>query len=127
MQVDSTQVIVVKAKDPFKDYGPSIVGNIVSYSSSSEEEEIKDVSQKCDEAVSVEKSIVETKVTAPTSIPVTPVTPITPSTPLAPVVQVQFDDEIEAQNLISLLSKIFERKKSLKSIEKTLSLFLDKL
>ena len=42
MQVDSTQVIV-EAEDPFKDFGPAIVVNIVSYSSSLEEEEkIKD-------------------------------------------------------------------------------------
>ena len=95
MQVDSTQVTVDKSEDPFKYFGPTIVGNIVSYNSSSEEEEkIKDVSQKSDEAVSTEKSVVETKVTTPT---VTPVTPITPSTPPALVVQVQSDEETEAQ------------------------------
>ena len=34
MQVDSTQVTVDKSEDPFKDFGPTIIGNIVSYSSS---------------------------------------------------------------------------------------------
>ena len=86
MQVDSTQVTVDKSEDPFKYFGPTIVANIVSYSSSSEEEEkIKDVSQKGDEVVSIEKTVVETKVTTSTS---TPITPITPSTPPALVVQV---------------------------------------
>ena len=41
MHIDSTQVTVDRTEDPFKDFGPTIVGNIVSYSSSSEEEEIK--------------------------------------------------------------------------------------
>ena len=124
MQVDSTQVIVDKARDPFKDFGSAIVGNIVSYNSSFEEEEqIKDVSQKGDEVVNIEKTVVETKVITPTS---TPVTPITPSTPLALVVQVQFDEKIEAQNLISSLRKLLEKNNSIKSIENTLSSVLDK-
>ena len=95
MQEDSTQVTVDKAKDPFKDFGPTIVGNIVSYSSSSkeEEEQIKDYSQKGDE---VEKLVVETKVTTPTSTPITHVTPSTPSTPPAPIEQVHSNDEAKA-------------------------------
>ena len=40
MQVDNTQVIVDKIEDPFKDFGLAIVGNIVSCSSSLEEEEL---------------------------------------------------------------------------------------
>lgn len=39
MQVDNTNVIVDKIEDPFKDFGASIVGNIVDYSSSSDEVE----------------------------------------------------------------------------------------
>ena len=58
-----------------------------------EEEKIKDVIQKGDEVVSIEKLVVETKVTTPTSTPITPITPITPSTPLALIEQVQYDDE----------------------------------
>ena len=41
MHIDSTQVTIDRIEDPFKDFGPAIVRNIVSYSSSSEEEEIK--------------------------------------------------------------------------------------
>ena len=40
---------------------------------------------------------------------------------------VQLDKEDEAQNLISSLSKFLEKKKSVKSIEKTLTLVLDRL
>ena len=39
----------------------------------------------------------------------------------------QSDDYAEAQNLISSLSKLFEKKKSIKSIEKTLTSVLDRL
>ena len=123
MQVDNTQVTIDKSEDPFKDFGPTIVGNIVSYSSSlEEEEEVKDTSQKGDEVVSTEKIVEEAKVTTPTSTPITPIT-ITPSTPLASTMQVQSDDETKTQNLISSLSKILERKKSVQSIEKTLTNF----
>ena len=98
MQVDSNQVTIGKSEDLFKDFGTTIVGNIVSYSSSTEEEEeVKDTSQKGDEAVSIEKTVEEAKVTTPTSTPITPVivTPIfiiSPSTPPAPMVLVQSDD-----------------------------------
>ena len=89
MHIDSTQVTVDRIEDPLKDFGPAIVGNIVSYSSSSEEEEkIKEASQKGDEAVSTKNIVVEAKVTTATS------TPITPSTPLAPVLIVQSDDKL---------------------------------
>ena len=39
MQVDNTKVIVDKIEDPFKDFGASIIGNIVDYSSPSDEVE----------------------------------------------------------------------------------------
>ena len=97
MQVDNTKVIVDKIEDPFKDYGPTIVHNIVSYSSSLEEEvEIKVDSPNKDEGISVEKIVEEAKVTTPTSIPVPPITPIfttRPSTQSAQIVQVPSDDE----------------------------------
>ena len=38
MQVDNTNVTVDRIEDPFKDFGSSIVGNIVDYTSLSEEE-----------------------------------------------------------------------------------------
>ena len=39
MQVDSTNITMdEKDEDPFKDLGPSIVGNIVNYSSSTNDE-----------------------------------------------------------------------------------------
>ena len=38
----------------------------------------------------------------------------------------QSDDEVQAQNLISPLSKLFEKKR-IKSLEKTLTLVLDRL
>ena len=41
MQVDSTKVIVEKTKDPFKDFGPAIVGNIVDYNSSTNEDQVE--------------------------------------------------------------------------------------
>ena len=98
MQVDSTKVIVDKVEDHFKDYGPTIVGNIVSYSSSlEEEEEVKKVNPKKDEGTSV--TVEKAKVTTPTSTPVTPITPIatiTPSTPSVHIVQVPSDDESKA-------------------------------
>ena len=37
------------------------------------------------------------------------------------------DDEAEAQNLISSLRKLFEKKKSIKSLEKTLTTILDRI
>ena len=37
MHIDSTQVIVDRIEDPFKDFGLTIVGNIVSYNSYSKE------------------------------------------------------------------------------------------
>ena len=40
---------------------------------------------------------------------------------------VQLDEEDEAQNLISSLSKFLEKKKSIKSIEKNLTSVLDRL
>ena len=42
MQVDKTQVIVDKSEDPFKDFGSAIVGNIVNYNSSTNEDEEKE-------------------------------------------------------------------------------------
>ena len=53
MQVDNTNVIAKKTKDPVKLFGASIVGNIVDYSSSDEEE--KDQEPKEEEAPSVKK------------------------------------------------------------------------
>ena len=57
MHIDSTQVTMHRTEHPFKYFGPAIVGNIVSYSSSSEEEEIKSQGKKKDEGVSVEKVV----------------------------------------------------------------------
>ena len=76
--VDNTQVTADKIEDPFKDFGPAIVGNIVSYSSSSEEEETMSKEKNKDEGVSVEKAIEEEKVTTPTSVPIISTTPFTP-------------------------------------------------
>ena len=39
MQVNNTKATVDKSEDPFKDFGSNIVGNIVDYSSSDEEED----------------------------------------------------------------------------------------
>ena len=129
MQVDSTEVKVDKVKDPFKDYGPAIVGNIVSYTSSSKEEEVvKEVSPKKDEGTSV--TVEEAKVTTPTSTNITPITPIfsvSPSTPFGHIAQVPSDDESKAQTLLSSLSKLLEKKKYVKTMEKTLAFVLDKM
>ena len=97
MQVDSTQVTIDKSEDPFKDFGLAI-------SSSLEEEEEKSQSQKRDEGVSTKKSMEEVKVTTPTSAHIATVTP---STPQNPTLTVPSNDEAEAQNLISSLSKLF--------------------
>ena len=98
MQLDHTQVTVDKTKDPFKDYGLAIVGNIVSYSSSSkeEEEEIKVASLKKDLGASI--IVEEAKVTTPTSTPITPtpIVTISPSTPSVHIVQAPSDDESKA-------------------------------
>ena len=41
MQVDNTKVTVDKLEDPFKNHDADIVGNIVGYSSSNNEEDQK--------------------------------------------------------------------------------------
>ena len=46
-------MIIDRTEDPFKDFGAKIVGNIVDYSSSSDEE--KDQNPKKDDAPSIEK------------------------------------------------------------------------
>ena len=80
MQVDGTQVTIDKSEDPFKDFGPAIAENKVSYSSSLEEEEEKNQSQKRDEGASTERIVEELKVTTPTSAPIVTITPSTPPT-----------------------------------------------
>ena len=70
MQIDSTQFTVDKLEDPFKDFGFSIIGNIVRYSSSFEEEETINKDQNKDEGVSVEKATKEVKLTTPASAPI---------------------------------------------------------
>ena len=44
--MDNTNVTIDNTKDPFKDHGPTIVGNFVPYSSSLDEEEVKEVKEK---------------------------------------------------------------------------------
>ena len=124
MHVDNTQVTVDKIEDLFKDLGPAIIGNIVSYNSSSEEEETMSKEKNKDEGVSFEKVVEEAKVTTAASAHITS---MTPSTPQAPTLTVPSNDEVEAQNLLSSLSKLFEKKKSIKSMEKTLTIVLYKL
>ena len=46
MQVDSTNVMVNRIEDPLKDLGLAIVGNIVDYSSSSDEEKDEENEEK---------------------------------------------------------------------------------
>ena len=48
MQVDSNKVIVDKSEDPFKDFGLAIVGNIVDYSSSTNEDQVEKEKKKED-------------------------------------------------------------------------------
>lgn len=128
MQINNTNVIVDRTKDPSKHFGTSIVGNIVDYSSSSNEDKGQEP-KKEDEpfAKNIEPSIE----VATSSVPLV-ATKITPSTPpthatVVTVVVVQLDEEDEAQNITSSLSKFLEKKKSVKSIEKTLTLVLDRM
>ena len=129
MQVDSTQVIVDKSEDPFKDFGPAIVGNIVNYNRYTDENEKKEENKQKEEKLSVEKLIGDVRDSVEaitTSVPHATML-VTPSTPPTQVATMQYDDEVEAQNLISSLSKLFEKKKLVKSIEKTLISILDRL
>ena len=76
MQVNNTNVIVDRTEDRFKQFGASIVGNIVDYSSSDEEE--KDQELKEEEAPSMKKFYSSSEV-ATSSVPLT-VLVVTPST-----------------------------------------------
>ena len=77
MQVNNTNVIVEKTMDPFKDFGANIIGNIVDYNSSFDEE--KGQKTKEDDA-SFEKKI-ESSIEATTSNAPLPTVVETPSTP----------------------------------------------
>lgn len=128
MQVDNTNVTVDRSEDPFKDFGTSIVGNIVDYSSSSDEEE--DQEPKKEDAPSAKKAESSIGVaTSSVSLAGAATTPSTPPTQAAVVIvaAVQPDEEDEAQIFISSLSKFFEKKKSAKSIEKALTSVLDRM
>ena len=84
MQVDSTNVIVDRTKDPFKDFGPTIVGNIVDYNSSIDEDKEEEQKQKKVEEVFVEKLVEvvrDSTVVATTIVPIA-IVKLTPSTPL---------------------------------------------
>ena len=124
MQVDNTNMTVDRTEDPFKYFATSIVGNIVDYNSSSNEE--KDQKPKEDDAPSenkIESSIEEAISSVP--LPVAAATPSTPPTQ-ATVAAIKSDEEDEVQNLISSLSKFLEKKILVKSIENTLTSILDR-
>ena len=56
MLVDNTKVTANKIEDPLKDFGASIVGNIVDYSSSNDEEDqktSKEATQKMETSIEV--------------------------------------------------------------------------
>ena len=75
-------------------------------------------------------TVEEAKVTTPTSTPITPIKPIVivgPSKPSVYIAQVPLDDELEAYKFLSSLSKLLEKKKSVKTMEKTLASVLDKM
>ena len=112
--MDSTQVTMEKSEDPFKYFGLAIVGNIVSYSSFSDEDEEKTQSQQKDERLSTKSLVEDIRVSTETTTTSAPHTTIIPSIPSTLVVTVQSDDEAEVQNLMSSLSKLFEKKKSVK-------------
>ena len=80
MQVDNTNVIVDRTEDPFKDFGSGIIGNIVDYNNSCDEEEEKEHKK---EDVSSKKKFetMSTSIeTATTSAPIARVI-VKPSTP----------------------------------------------
>ena len=52
---------------------------------------------------------------------VTPIVSITPSTPTIASTSIKSDDEVDTQSFISSLSKLFEKNKSVKSLEKKLN------
>ena len=128
MQVDRSNVIVDKNEDPFKDFGFAIVGNSLDYSSSIDEDKEEEEKKKKIEEVFFEKSIGVVRGSAEASTTSAPIIKaiVTPSTPPTHVVVittfVQLDDEVKVQKLISSLSKLYENKKSVKSLEKTMSL-----
>ena len=79
MQVGKTSVIVDRTQDPFKDFDATIVGNIVDYNSSSDEEEYQKPKEKdATFGKKIESSIDVTTSSVPlASIVETPSTPPT--------------------------------------------------
>ena len=55
MQVDKNNGTVDRTKDPFKDFGPTIVGNVVHYSSSIDEE--KEEEKQKEEEIHAQKLV----------------------------------------------------------------------
>ena len=93
MQVDSTKVIVEKFEDPIEDPSLAIVGSIVDYSSSIDEDEKKEEDKfRKKEFWPVKFSV---KVETP-SLPIVIVTPSTPPTQILVVRIVQSNDEAKA-------------------------------
>ena len=104
-----------KSEDLFKDFGPAIVGNIIDYSSSTNEDQVEKEKKK-EDTFSQKKlgDVLASTEVATTSAPIATVT-VTPSTPPTQVavvtIVVQLDDEVKAQNLISSLRKLYEIRK----------------
>ena len=74
MQVDDTNVTIDKTEDPFKDIGFNIVGNIVDYNSSSDEEKGQEPKEEDAPSKKIESSIeVATSSVPLVKIVVTPV------------------------------------------------------
>lgn len=128
MQVDNTDITVDRTKDPFKYFGSSIVGNIVDYINSFDEEKEQ---HKKKEDVPFEKKIKSmltsteaTTISAPTATVI--VKPASQETMVTTTI-VQSYNKDEAWNLIYSLSKFLEKKKLVKSIEKNLTSILERL
>ena len=94
------------------------------YSSSKNEDEKKEEDKIVGKEVGAIKVSVEEETP---SVPTVTPTPSTPPTQVAMVNAVQSNDDVEVQNLISSLSKLYEKQKSVKSLEKTLTSILDRL
>ena len=76
----------------------------------------------------VDKVSFQHKVDIPYVSPlITPIVPITPTTIASTSLSIVSNDEDDRKNLISSLRKLFEKNKTIKSLEKTLGEVLDRM
>ena len=83
MKVDSTNVLADRTKDPFKDFGPNNVGNIVDYNISTDKDKEKEQEKK-KEDVSSEKKFEDISTNTKVSTMSEPITTMRVKSPILP-------------------------------------------